>query len=212
MAGPEQPGRRSLMAGAGAAALLAATGRRGFGAAAGGGRDVVDVSGIVPDLAFGMRRASDGREVGAQDYRGRIVLMFFGYTHCPDVCPLTMGNILEVLARMGPAADRVQVLFVTVDPVRDSLAVLRRYTEALGPRFDGLRGTANQLAILARRFRVTYAVYPATATKPYRVLHGPSIYVFDGHGRARMLIPKLDGAEADTAAVARRLVRLAGDS
>lgn len=169
----------------------------------------VEVNGALPDLAFTMTRAEDGRTVTARDFRGKLVMLFFGYTMCPDVCPLTMANIAEVLKEMGARADQVQVLFVTVDPNRDTLPVLSAYAASFAPEIAGLRGTDNQLAVLARRYRVTYSVMPATATRPYTVVHGPSIYVFDRTGTARLMVPKFYDASADIKGVTADLLRLA---
>ena len=186
-------------------------------AALGGCRDdapwhAVAVNGALPSLAFAMTRADDGRAASQADYAGRPVMLFFGYTHCPDVCPLTMGNVMQVLDTMGDAGRDIAVLFVTVDPVRDTLPVLKDYAAALDPRVDALRGTDNQLAMLARRYRVTYKVIPATATQPYTVLHGPSIYVFDRRGTARLMVPKFYDDTADIAGVAADMTRLAQEA
>lgn len=169
----------------------------------------VAVDGALPALSFAMTRADDGQAVTQADYAGRPVMLFFGFTHCEDVCPLTLGNILEVLDRMGDAGRDVAVLFVTVDPDRDTPPVLRAYVDGLDPRFDGLRGTANQLARLARRYRVTYKVMPASGSQPYRVMHGPSIYVFDRKGTARFMVPRFYDAKADIAGVTDDMIRLA---
>lgn len=167
----------------------------------------VAVNGTLPDLAFSLSRP-DGRAVRAADYRGKLVLLFFGYTNCPDVCPLTMANLAEVLDRLGPAAEGVRLLFVTVDPERDTPPVLARYAAAFGPEAEALRGTDNQLAVLARRYRVTYSVLPAEGSRPYTVVHGPSVYVFDRTGRARLMLPKFYDASADIAGAVADLHRL----
>lgn len=169
----------------------------------------VRVQGALPDLSFAMTRADDGRQVTQTDYLGRPVMLFFGFTNCEDVCPLTMANVTEVLSKMGAAGRDVAALFVTVDPTRDTLPVLKQFADTFDPRVDALRGTDNQLASLARRYRVTYKVMPATASQPYRVLHGPSIYVFDRKGKARLMIPKFYDGTADIAGVAADMTRLA---
>ncbi|HUA78016.1 MAG TPA: SCO family protein, partial [Acetobacteraceae bacterium] len=111
----------------------------------------VDVSGTFPPLAFDMERAGDAKEVTAADYRGRVALLYFGYTNCPDVCPTTLSNMATVFKDLGPAASGITFFFVTVDPNRDTLSVLARYVALFSPDFVGLRGTPNQLATLARR-------------------------------------------------------------
>lgn len=168
----------------------------------------VEVKGALPALSFDMTRAEDGKAVTERDYRGKLVMLFFGYTHCPDVCPLTMANVAAVLGQMGGSASEVRALFVTVDPDRDTDAVLADYAANFGPEVVGLRGTQNQLARLARRYRVTYSVTPAKGDQPYQVVHGPSIYVFDRTGRARLLIPKFYDSQADLAGVTEDMLRL----
>jgi protein SCO1 len=143
-----------------------------------------DITGSMPQLAFSMVRASDGTAVTAEDYRGRAVLLYFGYTHCPDVCPATLANLSEVLARLGRDAEKVRVLFVSVDPERDSLPILKEYTQAFAPQIDGLRGTPNQLADLARRYRVAYTVKTAP---DYVVTHTTAVFFFDERGKARLV-------------------------
>ncbi len=168
----------------------------------------IDVSGSSPPLAFTMTRAADGNEVTQADYRGRIVMLYFGYTYCPDVCPTTLANVADILKRLGPAARDVRVLFVTVDPNRDTLPVLAQYVKNFAPQIDGLRGTADQLAALARRYRVVYSVSPATKDHAYEVTHSSAIYVFDRSGAARLLIPSLATPHPDIAGATADLKRL----
>jgi protein SCO1 len=143
-----------------------------------------NITGSMPRLEFSMVRASDATAVKAEEYRGRVVVLYFGYTHCPDVCPATLANLSDVLARLGPEAEKVRVLFVTVDPARDSLPVLKRYAQAFAPQMDGLRGTPNQLADVARRYRVAYSVKTAPE---YVVTHTSAVFIFDEKGRARLV-------------------------
>jgi protein SCO1 len=169
----------------------------------------MDVSGSTPALDFTMTRAADGRLVTARDYRGEIVMLYFGYTYCPDVCPTTLANLAEVLERLGPDARRVRMLFVTVDPNRDTPEVLAEYVKNFSPQIDGLRGTPDQLAALARRYRVVYSVKPETKDHPYEVIHSSAIYVFDGSGAARLLVASLSSTTPDIAGTAADLKRLA---
>jgi protein SCO1/2 len=166
-----------------------------------------DITGSLPTLSFSMVRADDNRPVTAADYRGKVTLLYFGYTYCPDVCPLTLANVARILKRLGPAASGVRLLFVTVDPDRDSLTVLKRYAAAFAPQVDGLRGDADELATLARRYRVAYSVDPK-GPDGYEVTHSSGIYAFDRSGKARLLIsslstdmPDLDGTTADLRAL-----------
>ncbi|HEY3919575.1 MAG TPA: SCO family protein [Stellaceae bacterium] len=168
----------------------------------------IDVSDSVPPLQFTMTRAADGRNVTQAEYRGRIVMIYFGYTYCPDLCPTTLSNIATVLQRLGSEARDVSVLFVTVDPNRDTRPVLASYVKAFAPEIDGLRGTPDQLAALARRYRVVYSVTPATATEPYEVTHSSAIYVFDRAGNAQLLVPSLATTTPDLAGTTDDLKRL----
>jgi protein SCO1/2 len=150
-----------------------------------------DMTGELPALAFTMTRASDGKTVTAADYRGKIVLLYFGYTFCPDVCPTTLLNLTTMLKGMGKQANDVRVLFVTVDPNRDTLPVLKQYTEAFAPQLVGLRGTPDQLATLAKRYRAAYSVKPASAGHAYEVTHGAAVYVFNRSGDIKLLFTGL---------------------
>ncbi len=145
------------------------------------------------------------------DYRGDIVMLYFGYTFCPDVCPMTLANVADILKRLGPDAERVRLLFVTVDPDRDTLPVLADYVKNFAPEIDGLRGDSDQIAALARRYRIAYSVTPATATHAYEVTHASAIYVFDATGAARLLIPSLGSTAGDIAGVTADLRRLIED-
>ena len=146
-----------------------------------------DVQGHLPDLKFSMTNDL-GQPVTAADYRGKVVLLYFGYTHCPDVCPLTLVHLHTVLQKMGKAADNVRVLFVTVDPVRDTVPVLHQYATAFDPRVVGLTGTQDAIAQLAKRYRSFYKPEtPNDKAGDYDVTHSSAIYVFDQQGRARLL-------------------------
>jgi protein SCO1/2 len=168
----------------------------------------IDISGSVLPLVFRMTRASDGKESTQEDYRGRIVMLYFGYTQCPDFCPATLANVAEILRQLGPQAHRVRVLFVTVDPNRDTLPVLHRYVDYFGPQVDGLRGTADQLEALTGRFHAAYSVAPATQDHPYEVTHSSVVYVFDRSGTARLRITNLASAKPDVDGMASDLRRL----
>ena len=156
------------------ALVLAACSRPGF--------HMTDISGAMPRLDFHMQRASDGRAVTGADYRGKVVALYFGYTHCPDICPTTLANLSDMLTRVK--SPDVQVLFVTVDPDRDTLPVLKKYAAAFSSQIEGLRGSADQLAVLARRYRVAYSV---TKGPPYTVNHSNAVFFFDRDGQARLV-------------------------
>ncbi len=106
---------------------------------------------------FQLLNAATGREVSDRDFRGKWLLIFFGYTHCPDVCPTTLSNIAEAMNQLGPLARQIQPLFITVDPARDTLPVLVDYTSAIDPRILGLSGSADQIASAAAAYRIYFA-------------------------------------------------------
>jgi protein SCO1/2 len=163
-----------------------------------------DMTGALPRLDFTMTRATDGKQIDAAAYKGKIVILFFGYTSCPDICPTTLMNAATMLKTLGPHADDVRVLFVTVDPNRDTLDVLKQYTGSFAPQIVGLRGTPDQLATLAKRYRVAYSVSPADDGHGFDVSHSTAAYVFDRNGNIKLLFTslaapnaKLDGMTAD---------------
>jgi protein SCO1/2 len=147
-----------------------------------------DVSGHLPDLKFQMT-TDTGKPVTAATYHGKVVVLYFGYTHCPDVCPLTLVHLHTVLQRLGKDADDVKVLFVTVDPTRDTVPVLHQYVTAFDPRIVGLTGTQDAIAKLAKRYRAYFQreTPKASAAGDYEVTHSSAIYIFDRQGRARLL-------------------------
>lgn len=162
----------------------------------------VDVRGLIPPLAFTMTEAATGKSVTAADFSGFVTLLYFGYTNCPDVCPATLYNIQRLQQRMGAAGSKLKVLFVTVDPDRDSAPVLAQYAALFGPEVVGLRGTPDQLYALARRYRVVFSV---TQTPAYSVTHSAAVYVFDARGRAQFIIAGLEASKPDLDAIARDL-------
>jgi protein SCO1 len=148
-----------------------------------------EIGGALPRLDFQMTRASDGRLVGAADYKGKVVLLYFGYTFCPDACPTALLNLSAMLKSLGAQAEDVRVLFVTVDPDRDTLQVMKEYAGSFAPQVDGLRGTPDQLAALAKRYRVSYSVERTPAG--VAVTHSSGVYVFDREGEPRLLFTGL---------------------
>jgi len=129
---------------------------------------------------------TDGKLHTLADYKGKAVVLFFGYTHCPDVCPTTMAELAQAMKQLGPDAKRVQVLFVTVDPERDTPQVLSQYVHAFDPSFVGLRPDNAQLAKVARDFRVYYAKVPGKTPDSYTMNHTAASYVFDPSGQLRL--------------------------
>jgi protein SCO1/2 len=122
------------------------------------------------------------------DFKGQLVVMFFGYTQCPDVCPTTMVEMANVMKELGPDADQVQVLFVTVDPERDTQALLAQYVPAFDPRFLGLYGDAQATAKVAKEFKLFYAKVEGKTAGSYTMDHTAGSYVFDRNGKIRLFV------------------------
>ncbi|MDE8346219.1 MAG: SCO family protein [Acidocella sp.] len=163
----------------------------------------VSIEGLVPHLAFTMTEAQTGKTVTAADFRGKTVLLYFGYTNCPDVCPTTLYTVERILKTLPAAtAANIVLLFVTVDPDRDTLPVLTQYTALFGANVIGLRGTADQLYALARRYRVVFSV---SKTPTYQVTHSAAIYVFNPKGAPQFIIAGLDTATPDIKGIAADL-------
>jgi protein SCO1/2 len=141
---------------------------------------MTDISGAMPRLDFHL--SANGKPVTGADYRGKVVALYFGYTHCPDVCPTTLSDLTQMVEKAG--SPDVRVLFVTVDPDRDTDAVLADYAKAFSPQVVGLRGGDNALASLARTYRVAYAVKKGP---PYEVTHSNAVFFFDRDGKARLV-------------------------
>lgn len=143
----------------------------------------------VGNAGFGRRLAltdSAGTRRTLAEFRGKVVLLYFGFTYCPDVCPTELARLAELRRRLGPAAERVQVLFVTLDPQRDSAAALRDYVAAFDPGFIGLRGPASAVAVAAREFRVAYQTVRGSAPDRYTIDHSAYVYGIDPAGRLRL--------------------------
>ena len=146
-----------------------------------------DVTGL--DYAKGFTLTDHtGKPRTLADFKGKAVVVFFGYTQCPDVCPTTMAEMAAVMQKLGPLADQVQVLFVTLDPERDTQELLANYVPAFDKRFLGLRGTPEQTAKTAKDFKVFYSKVPGTDPGSYTIDHTAGSYVFDRAGRLRLFI------------------------
>jgi protein SCO1/2 len=147
---------------------------------------LTNVSGHMPDLAFTLTD-DHGKTVTAANYHGKVVLLYFGYTHCPDVCPLTLAQLHVVMQRLGPLADGARILFVSVDPARDTPPIMRAYVNAFDPRAVGLTGSARAIEALSKRYRSAFTREPGSSDGSYEVSHSSAIYVFDRDGKARLL-------------------------
>ncbi|MCK9510775.1 MAG: SCO family protein [Pigmentiphaga sp.] len=143
-----------------------------------------DISGT--DLGAGWSLPGlDGKPRTIADYDGKVTAVFFGFIQCPDVCPTTMAELARVREQLGDNGDRFQVLFVTVDPERDTPEIMQAYLAAFDPTAEGLRGDAEQLADAAKRFKAFYAKVPQ-GNDNYTMDHSAGLYVFDGTGDIRL--------------------------
>ncbi|TDX22194.1 protein SCO1/2 [Modicisalibacter xianhensis] len=155
-----------------------------------------DISGLMPPLAFELTN-ENGRTVSAEDYRGQVTLLFFGFTHCPDICPTTLAHLATISDELGKEArGNLQVLFVSVDPARDDPEILSEYTDAFGAEFIGLTGDKAALKALTRRYRVTYGYGEKDEAGNYDVSHSSAVFAFDRDGEVQLLIRESDPREA----------------
>lgn len=149
--------------------------------------DAVDVTGAGWGRDFKLN-APDGKPRSLTDFRGKAVAVFFGYTHCPDVCPTTMSRLHAAMKVLGNDARRVQVIFITLDPERDTPELLAQYVPAFDPSFIGLYGSLDATAATAKEFHVFYQKQPGSTPGNYTLDHSAGIFVFDPQGRLRLFI------------------------
>ena len=139
---------------------------------------------------------AEGRRRTLADFKGKLVVVFFGYTQCPDVCPTTMAELAQVKKSLGADGERIQGVFVTIDPERDTPALLKAYMGSFDPSFVALRGDAEQTAATAKEFKVFYAKVPGKTEGSYTMDHTAGSYVFDAAGKLRLFVRYGSGAEA----------------
>ncbi|MFG6456750.1 SCO family protein [Roseateles sp. BYS96W] len=137
----------------------------------------------------------DGRARSLADFKGKVTVVFFGYTQCPDVCPTTMMEVAEVKKALGADGDKVQGVFVTVDPERDTPALLKAYLASFDPSFVGLHGSVEQTQAAAKEFKVFYAKVPGKTPETYTMDHTAASFLFDPQGRVRVYVRYGAGAE-----------------
>jgi protein SCO1/2 len=164
---------------------------------------LTNVTGHLPDLDFSLTDDA-GKAVTGQTFKGDTALVYFGYTHCPDVCPETMARLMQVLAGLGPDAQKVRILFITVDPARDTPKALHDYVGAFDAAHAvGLTGSDRQIETLARQYRVAYQMEKRDPNGNYEVTHSSAVYVFDAQGHARLLATDRDTPDAFAADLRR---------
>ena len=147
-------------------------------------------------LARAQTMLADGKPRQLSDFHGKVTAVFFGYTQCPDVCPTTLAELAAVKRQLGKDGDRLQGVFVSVDPERDTPEILKAYMASFDSSFVALRGTPEQTQAAARNFKVFFAQVPGKTEGSYTVDHTAGTYVFDAQGRVRLFIRYGSGAEA----------------
>lgn len=136
-----------------------------------------------------------GKRRSLADFRGQVVVMFFGFTHCPDVCPTTLAELANAVKKLGPEGEKVQVLLVTVDPERDTPELLAKYVTAFNPKFLALRGNAEETARVAKEFKVIYQKVAGPRPENYSMDHSAGSYIFDRQGYLRLYVSYGRGAD-----------------
>ncbi|MEJ6666983.1 MAG: SCO family protein [Alcaligenes aquatilis] len=155
------------------------------------------VRGFLPDLRFSLQ-AAGSKTLTQDDFKDKVVMMFFGYASCPDICPTTLAQLGLVMEELGNDAEQVRIIFVSVDPHRDTPDSLARYIAAFdGKHTTGLTGSEKQIADLARRYRVAFQIEKPDPNAPenYEVSHSRGVYIFDQQGRARYLAPDTESVQ-----------------
>ena len=147
----------------------------------------VDITGANYASDFSLTSHTGARRSIA-DYRGKVVVVFFGFTQCPDVCPTTLADLAEAKKRLGAEGDALQVIFITVDPERDTRELLAQYVPGFDPTFEGLGGTPEEIAATAKEFKVFYQKVAGKTPTSYTIDHTAGAYVFDRDGRVRLFI------------------------
>jgi protein SCO1/2 len=137
-----------------------------------------------------------GRTRTLADFKGKVAVVFFGFTRCPDACPTTLAELKLVKEKLGKDGDRLQVLFVSVDPERDTPELLAKYVPAFDPSFLGLYGDAEATARTAKEFKVFYQKVPGSSPENYSIDHTSASYVYDPEGRLRLFVKHGQGADA----------------
>ena len=132
---------------------------------------------------------ADGKARSLADWPGKVTVVFFGYTQCPDVCPTTMAEMAQIRQLLGADGDKLQTVFVTVDPERDTPEVLKAYVANFGPGVIALRGTPEQTAAAAKEFKIFFAKVPGKTPGSYTMDLSAASFVFDGAGRVRLFVP-----------------------
>ena len=167
----------------------------------------VDITGVEYARTFSLQDP-DGKTRTLADFKGKVTVVFFGYTQCPDVCPTTMAELAQVKKSLGAEGERIQGVFVTVDPERDTPELLKAYMASFDPSFVALRGTPEQTAATAKEFKVFYAKVQGKQEGTYTMDHTAGSYVFDAAGKPRLFVRY--GSDADALAADLKTLLAAG--
>ena len=165
-----------------------------------------DITGINYAQGFSLPDSA-GKTRTLAEFKGKAVVVFFGYTHCPDVCPITLAELKEAKRLLGKDGEQVQGVFITLDPARDTPEVLRQYVPAFDPSFVGLVGNEAQTAQTAKDFRVYFQKSAGSAPGQYTVDHTAASFVFDKQGRPRLYVRYNQGADKLAADLRQILVQ-----
>jgi protein SCO1/2 len=176
--------------------LAACTGKPAFNS--------VDITGAQYAREFVLTDHTGKRRTLA-DFRGKVVTVFFGFVQCPDVCPTTLQDMAEVKKKLGASGDTLQVLFVTVDPERDTQEVLAKYVPNFDPSFIGLYGTAEETAKVTKEFKIIFEKVPGTTPTSYTINHSAGTYVIDREGRVRLFVRHATPADSIAADIKKLL-------
>jgi protein SCO1/2 len=149
-----------------------------------------------------------GERVSLTDFKGKVVIVFFGFMHCPDICPTTLTELNSLMDKLGKDAQDVQVLFITVDPERDKLDNLGPYMEVFNPNFLGLWGTPDEIEAVTKEFKIIYQKVPGVTPNNYSVDHSAGTYIFDKSGKVRLFVTY--GADVEALTNDVRLLLSAG--
>lgn len=158
---------------------------------------IYDIKGNLPDLQFNLQGVNG--IVSEKEIRGKVAVVFFGYASCPDICPTTMADLATLRQSIdAKLLDEMQIIFISVDPHRDTPQILQAYVDAFSSGAIGLTGTSKQIADIAKRYRVAYQIAkpaPGAEDNNYEVMHAQGIYIFDKQGKARFLASNADDTE-----------------
>ena len=167
-----------------------------------------DVSGHLPDLEFSLKGAGN-QTVTQASLKNKTSLIFFGYASCPDICPTTMAQMTEVMVKLGDEAKDVRIVFISVDPHRDTPDILQAYVDAFNKNAIGLTGNEKEISALAKRYRIAYQIEkpkPGDSTEIYDVTHSRGVFIFDRFGKARLLASDTEAIDLVTTDL-RRLIQ-----